>query len=219
VVTVAAGLRHFAFLNYLTPRSRKSASEQLCGLGFQTCVFSPRFDLDFKVPGVSEASANAYRAYKIRNDRFLGLGVWPNRGQRPTTRSITLTNLGSVLTYPECCVHMDVETKRFDHKLFLRALVNEVGDDPDQVTRGLRRKCEVEKGSQSHLRNWSRRWELTMARFPFALHTACDDCLESVASPTAMLSASYEHLAHKVSEELHFLVRWASHVVSGGRGL
>ena len=147
VITVAAGLRRFAFLCYLAPQPRKRLSELLSSLGFRACVFSPRFDLDFKVSRVSEASANAYKAYKLRNERFFGLGVWPNSSQEPAARSITVTNLGPALAYPECCVRMDVQTKHCDHDLFLRALVNEVGDDPGHVSWGLRRRSAVEKAS------------------------------------------------------------------------
>lgn len=216
VITVAAGLRHFAFLNHLAQQPRKMVSELLSRFGFQTTVSSARFDLDFKVSDVSAASVNAYKTFKIRNERFFGLGVWPE-GQGPPVRSVTISNLGSALGYPECCVHMDVQTKRQDHELFLRALVKEVGDRPDQVTWALRRGCVVAKASNSHLRKWQRRFELTLGRFPFALHAACDECVKSSSSPTAFLSASYERLAKDVSEELHFLVRWASRMGSGGR--
>jgi hypothetical protein len=215
VITVAAGLRHFAFLNHLAQQPRKMGSELLFRCGFQTGVFSARFDLDFKVSGVSTASLDAYKTFKIRNERFFGLGVWSSSGQGPPSQAITISNLGSALGYPECCVRMDVQTKRQDHQLFLRALVKDVGDRPDQVTWALRRRYAVTKASQSYLRQWQRRFELTLARFPFALHTACDGCLKDSSSPTAVLSASYERLAEDVSEELHFLIRWASRI--GGR--
>jgi len=217
VITVAAGLRQFAFLNHLAPQPRKRASELFSRLGFRTRVFNARFDLDFKVPGVSTASLDAYRTFQCRNKRFFGLGVWPNNGPGPTTKSITISNLGSALGYPECCVRMDVQTKRQDHQLFLRALVKEVGDRPDQVTWALRRRVAVAKASQSHLRKWQRRFELTLTRFPFALHAACDECLSGSSSPTAILSASHERLAKNVSDELVFLVRWASRIGNGGR--
>jgi hypothetical protein len=218
VISVAAGLRHFAFLNHLASQPRKMASELFSRLGFQTSVFSARFDLDFKVSDVSAASVNAYKTFKLRNERFFGLGVW-SKGQGPPARSITISNLGSALGYPECCVRMDVQTKRQDHELFLRALVKEVGDRPDQVTWALRRGRAVAKASDSHLRKWQRRFELTLGRFPFALHTACDECLKSPSSPTAILNASNERLAKHVSEELHFLVRWASRIGNGGQDL
>jgi hypothetical protein len=216
VATVAAGLRRFAFLNHLGTRSRKAASELLSSLGLRTRVFSARVDVNAKGSGVSAASAKAYNDYRLRNDRFLGLGVWPNGDGGPAFQAVTITNLGSVLEYPGCCVEMDVQTKRRDHQLALRGLVNEVGDDPAVLTRALRSRCAIEPISGTHVRKWHRRLELTAARFPFALHAACDECLKNPSSPTAVLSASYEHLAREVSEELHFLVRWASHIVSGG---
>ncbi len=217
LITVAAGLRDFAFLNHLSQQPRNTMSDLLLRSGFQTRVFSARFDLDFNVSGVSIASANAYKTLKIRNERFFGLGVWSSSGQGPPAQEVTISNLGSALRYPECCVRMDVQTKRQDHQLFLRALVKEVGDRPDQVTWALRRRRAVAKASHSHLRKWQRRFELTLGRFPFALHAACDECLKSSSSPTAILSASYERLAKDVSDELHFLIRWASRIGNGGR--
>ena len=56
-----------------------------------------------------------------------------------------------------------------------------------------------------------------LAHYPFALHNACDECLKHSDSPSAVLNRSYARLAHKVSEELHFLIRWAAHIGCGGR--
>jgi len=113
---------------------------------------------------------------------------------------------------------MGVQAKGKDYGLSLLALARGVGDDPGQVTWGLRRRLAVRKASHAHVRKWERRFQLTMARFPFVLHTACDECLECPTSATATLNGIYEGLAKEVSEELHFLVRWAAHVMSkGGR--
>jgi hypothetical protein len=215
LITVASGLRDFAFLSHLTPQARKSTVQLLQRFGLNTRFFSAQFDLDIRLPGVNAECRNAYNSYKIRNERFFGIGVcgigkaWPE--------NVTLTGVGSALGYPDCCVRMDIGTKKLDHRLFLRGLVREVGNSPEQVTWALQNGRRVEKASYSHLRSWGRRFELTMARFPFALHTACNECLQSPTSRTAALSQRYETLAKGVSEELHNLIRWAAHIGSGGR--
>ncbi len=135
--TFGLRLRHFAFLSHLTSQLRKEVFNLLSSLGFTTRIFSPRFDLDFKTPGVSKGTAQAYKAYKARNERFFGLGIWSDNGSEPSTGIVTITNIGSVLAYPECCVRMDVKTKRSDNQLFLHALVNDVGDNPDHVRHAL----------------------------------------------------------------------------------
>lgn len=217
VITVAAGARKFAFLSHLRLSERKEVSALLSTLSLQTRTLNARFDLVLSAVGVGDAAAHAYQLYRARHERFVGLGLWLNGTPQWPTREITLTKLGLLLGYPECCVNMDVQTKYRDHTLYLRALVREVGEDPSMVTHALQRRCAISKGSDYHLRKWGLRYNRTLARFPFALHAACDECLISSSSPTGKLSAAYEQLALNVSDELHFLVRWASHVAGGGR--
>jgi hypothetical protein len=219
-ITVAAGVRQFAFLCHLSSRSRKRAAQLLSTLGFATTIFAIRFDLVLEGHGIDREVAEAYRSYKCRNDRFLGIGMWADQtghtGQTAIS-AITASNLGSVLAYPECCAQMDFQTKLHDHQLFLRALIAEVGKKSQDISRALSRRYNVSKPSDTHLKKWAKRYELTLARFPFALHTACDTCLDSASSPTALLNSSYEDIARQVSEELHFLVRWGAHIGDGGR--
>jgi hypothetical protein len=217
LVTVAAGLRRFAFLNHIRPRNRKRVSEILIDLGFCTRVFTLRFDIDAKTSAVSRATADAYLEYKKRNQRFIGLGVWSAGIDEPDYRTITVSNLGLMLSYPECCDEMDIQTKRRDHQLFLQAFSRDADGEPSRISESLRRKLYVAKTSESHLRRWHRRFELTAARFPFALHTACNNCLRSSSSPTAILSKNHERLSAAVSEELYFLVQWAANILKAGR--
>lgn len=215
-VTVAAGLRDFAFLNHMTGATRERACELLSTLGFAARPCNVRFDLDVKAPGLSDPAVNAYNAYQRRHQRFLGIGLWPTATPKPMA-ALSITSLGAALGYPACCVRMDVNTKCRDHGSRLRALVAEVGDRADTVRRGLRSHLRLPGATPPACRQWERRFVRTMDRFPFALHTACDECLKSPKSATAKLSETYESLAKHVSEELHFLVRWAAHIIAERR--
>jgi hypothetical protein len=216
LVTVAAGIRQFSFLCHVRPKTRTSLSALISNLGLHSATHNARFDLKLAAPGVSGGSALAYSSFKARSERFLGIGVWSRSARRCATRNITLANLGLLLQYPGCCVQMDISTKQKDHESTLRELAREVGDDPNQITHALRRRIPIEKRGIPEVRRWAQRYQLTLARYPFALHTACDACLKSQSSPTADLSRRYEDLVSNVSDELHFLIRWAAHVGCGG---
>jgi hypothetical protein len=212
LATVAAAIRNFAFFIHLKRADRKSISAILSEQRLPCRVLNARFDIEVETRSrISAESLHAYKTFRQR-ERFYGLGVWSIDSQRPAIHEITLSKLGSVLGYPKCCVLMDVQTKQQDHRLFLEGLVKEVGDNPDCINSGLRRKVPFDKASRAHLRRWGRRYELTKGRFPFVLHAACDECLQSSSSLTGLLNAQYEALAREVSEELHFLVRWAAHL-------
>ncbi len=216
LVTVAARLREFAFLSHLKPGARVKTAAILAELGFESRVLNARFDLNVKVKNVSGESARVYRTDRARR-RFFGLGVWLVGSEKLHRCCLTLSGLGTALGYPKCCVRMDVTTKEEDHQLSLQALASEFGDDPRQISWALRRGCPIEKSSYAYLRRWERRYKLTLTRYPFALHAACDKCLKQLDSPSALLNRSFQTLAQEVSDELHFLVRWAAHIVSGGR--
>jgi hypothetical protein len=105
---------------------------------------------------------------------------------------------------------MDVRTKQRDHALFLDAVVDDVGDEPLGVQEALRARRQYGKASEDHCYEWNTRFSATRDRFPFVLHTACDDCLELDDSPSAILNRQYEEVARAVSEELHLMVRWGA---------
>jgi hypothetical protein len=109
---------------------------------------------------------------------------------------------------------MDLQTKQRDHELFLAAIVEEEGDDPERVERALSERREYSKASYDHCHEWNDRFMQALARFPFVLHTACDDCLQADQSPTGALNREYEELAAAVSPELHLMVRWGARALS-----
>jgi len=208
VVTVAAGVREFAFLTHIDSDIQSTVSQLLEseGLGARYC--SSFFDLDIELEGISIASAEAYRRVQRERLPLNGLGVWAQRTALSSCPD--LLSLGIALSYPRCCEMMDLRTKQRDHELLLAAIVEEEGDDPAIVEQALRDRREYDKASHEHCREWNDRFLQTHARFPFVLHTACDDCLRNDQSPTAILNRQYENLTLTVSEELHLMVRWGA---------
>jgi len=62
LASVTSGLRPFAFLNHLPARSRKNVSELLSSIGLPTRICNVRFDLAVRVPSLSGATVDAYKA-------------------------------------------------------------------------------------------------------------------------------------------------------------
>jgi hypothetical protein len=212
VITVAAGVREFAFLTQIDGDFKPTVAQLLiaAGLSAHSC-FSP-FDVDIEPEGISVACTEAYSRVQREMSPLNGLGVWV----KPAALSgcVGMMTLGRALGYPQCCEMMDLRTKQRDHELFLAAIVEEEGDDPERVERALRERREYSKASYDHCHGWNDRFVLTHSRFPFVLHTACDDCLRVDQSPTAILNRKYEDLVLSVSEELHLMVRWGAQALT-----
>jgi hypothetical protein len=212
IVTVAAGVREFAFLNHMDTDFQSTVAQLLEAVGLSANACSSFFDFDIEPEGISIASAEVYRRVQRERSPLNGLGVWA----QPTALSgcVGMMALGTALSYPQCCEMMDLRTKQRDHELFLSALVEEEGDDPARVAQALLERREYSKASYDHCHEWNDRFVQTLARFPFVLHTACDDCLRADQSPTAILNRQYESLVLSVSEELHLMVRWGAQALN-----
>jgi hypothetical protein len=212
VITVAAGLRDFAFLTQIDTDYQSTVAQLFRTAGLSAHPCSSPFDLDIEPEGISVASVEVYRRVQREKSPFNGLGVWA----RPAAMSdcVGMMSLGSALSYPQCCEMMDLRTKQRDHELFLAAIVEEEGDDPQRVEQALRERREYSKASYDHCHEWNDRFVQSLSRFPFVLHTACDDCLRADQSPTAILNRQYENLAVSVSDELHLMVRWGAQALS-----
>ncbi len=127
VITVAAGLREFAFLNQIDTDCQSTVAQLLrtVGLGAQPC--SSVFDLEFEPGEISMATAEAYRRVQREKSPLNGVGVWAHETAQSSCGG--MMSLGSALSYPRCCEMMDLRTKHKDHELFLAAIVEEEGDN------------------------------------------------------------------------------------------
>ena len=211
VITVAAGVRGFAFLTHIEASVQSVVAHLLETAGLTAGPCSSRFDIDFDADGISSATVETYRQVVGERDHFAGLGIW-----LPGSPSSCagMRSLGAALGYPRCCELMDLRTKQKDHALFLDAIVNSEGDEPTRVEEALRAGHQYGKATEDHCDRWETRFAATCDIFPFVLHTACDDCLDSGNSPSGVLNRQYEEIAIAVSAELHLMVRWGARALS-----
>jgi hypothetical protein len=207
VLTVAAGIRSFTFLNHLNKARWTSTSAVLSTFGLECAPCDAYFDYELDA-GVPDALVDLYVKRQLKYP-LRGLGVWSPGSARP---SIPLSGLGAALQYPQCCEAMDSRTKAHDHSVTLSQLCEDNGGKRKAI------KSALESGTISlawteQRANWEGMLNITRAKFPFALHTACDDCIAAGdLSATAALSKLYERLTLAVSPELHLMVRWACEV-------
>jgi hypothetical protein len=209
-VTVAAGLRDFAFLTHIDAEVQPSITDLIRRNGLLAEPCSSAFDIDIEPEGIAAATVEVYKRAQRESRPLSGLGLWSPH----LSACVGMTALGGALSYPPCCEMMDLRTKQRDHELFLASIVEEEGDEPARVKQALLERREYSKASYDHCHEWNDRFAQTLSRFPFVLHTACDDCLQVDQSPTANLNREYEDLAASVSPELHLMVRWGARALS-----
>lgn len=214
VITVAAGSRHFAFLSSIEASVRPEVIRLLEAAGVTAGPCSSRFDIELEMDHVSPATVERYRQVIGERDPLCGLGIWRRSA---AVSCANMSTLGASLGYPNCCEQMDLETRQKDHALFLEAVVDTEGDIPSRIEEALRARREYAKATEDHCRQWDERFATTRQLFPFVLHTACDECLESGNSPSGVLNSQNEEIAIAVSEELHLMVRWGARVANDYR--
>lgn len=211
VITVAAGVREFAFLTHIDASAQTVVAHLLQEAGLAADPCCSRFDINFEAEGISLTTIETYRQVVGERDPLSGLGIW-----LPGSPSACagMRSLGTALCYPHCCELMDLRTKQKDHALFLKSMVDCEGDEPTRVEKALRSRRQYGKATEEHIDQWEKRFAATHDTFPFVLHTACDDCLKSSNSPSGMLNRQHEEIAISVSEELHLMIRWGARVLS-----
>jgi hypothetical protein len=200
LLTVAAGLRRFCFLTHIQQEESPIVTAVLPTLGLTCGVCKAKLNCELDVDAPPDV-LEAFRAYESRNPLF-GLGVAKSRvdfGDAP---------LGIVLGYPKCCSDMDERTKAYDRSAALRLLIENKGGDYAAV------KAELADGNGAptphtdHREEWDRRFDRTHEVFPFALHTACDECLDGGdPGPSGVLSRRYEAMVRAAAPELFDTVR------------
>ena len=198
LLTVPAGLRPFCLLTHIEEADVYLASAVLPTLGLHCGQCNVSFDYDLEVDAPPDVIA-AYKAYEAK-DLLQGLGVATKRiefGSAP---------LGIALGYPKCCSDMDESTKSHDRSAALRLLIEAKKRDFAAVKEALAGR-ELPQVSTDRKEAWDRRFDRTRDLFPFALHTACDDCIgKGTVSPTGIISDRYEALVRAASPELHTAV-------------
>jgi hypothetical protein len=197
LMTVAAGLRSFCLLTHIREAELPLATAALpvVGLTCGVCKASFNYDLDVDAP---PEILEAFRAYEARHPLY-GLGVAKSRVDFGDT------SLETVLGYPKCCSELDHSTKAFDRSATLRLLIDSKGGDYAAVIAELAREnTTIPTPRTGRSEAWDRRFDRTHNIFPFALHTACDRCLESGSkSPSGVLSRRYEAIVRAAAPDLY----------------
>jgi hypothetical protein len=125
LLTVAAGLRPFSFLNHLDKKHWEDTAQLLAEFGLTCAPFNADFDYELDVIG-PDAAIQAYIEHELKHP-LDGLGVWSAGEARS---SVGLSELGSLLCYPSCCSAMDCRTKAHDHSVTLQQLIDDADEDP-----------------------------------------------------------------------------------------
>ncbi len=198
LLTVPAGLRPFCLLTHIEEADFYLASAVLPKFGLHCGRCNVSFDYDLDVDAPPDVIA-AYKAYEARH-LLPGLGVAMKKiefGSVP---------LGIALSYPQCCSDMDESTKAHDRSTALRLLIEAKKGDFAVVKEALA-GGELPQVATEWKEAWGRRFDRTLDLFPFALHTACDDCIgKGSVSPTGLISGRYEALVRAAAPDLHTAV-------------
>ncbi len=196
LLTVPAGLRPFCFLTHVEEADYYLAAAVLPNFGLYCNVCKVKFSHDLKVD-LPQDVADAFNAYEMRSP-LMGLGVATSR------IDFSSSGLGLSLCYPKCCADMDERTKAHVRSLALLQFVEAKGGDFAAVKNALAAGETVPDGSTELREAWDRRLDRTRELFPFAVHTACDECLDGgVNSPTGLISQGYEKMTKIVAPDLH----------------
>ena len=134
------------------------------------------------------------------------LWVFLDQADRASVKKGEVDSPGVLLDYPECCLAARRLRIKMMSEAYLDGLVKAVGLDSKAIAKAVVKNEKVEidcpwldaaVASDTKSRG----------RFPFVLHHACSNCLESANSPSARLNDVYEEIALKISPELHERLR------------
>jgi hypothetical protein len=196
LLTVPAGLRPFCLLTHVDEADYYFLAAVLPTFGLYCGVCEVKFSRDLEVD-LPQDVIDAFNAYEMRSP-LQGLGVATRRIDFPSGE------LGLALCYPKCCSDMDERTKAQDRSMALRQFVEARGGDFVKVKNALAAGETVPNCSTEIREAWDRRFERTRELFPFAVHTACDECLEAgIRSPTGLISQRYEEMTKIAAPDLH----------------
>jgi hypothetical protein len=111
------------------------------------------------------------------------------------------SDAGRVLQYPACCVRENIEEIRLVNESFLKALIKQVGENPQKIKAALKNNVSVELDIPDSIARGGN-VELTNKQYPFVFHVACNSCLSSSDSPSATLNSHYQQLATDIDPKL-----------------
>jgi hypothetical protein len=204
LMSVASGLRQvaaFGFHNLSTEGFARDLKDKVANLGLRTLLTGPipnNRSLDLQ--GIDDSILDVIRKEdeeRSRRNKTILLWVFSAVGSKDRILEVVKGNApsGILLGYPQCCVDHNSALGRQGDLAFCQAILKAVGNDPESVLKALREDLKVEVENCA--------WESdnpvrTDTKFPYLLHIACDACLGSDESPSALLNLEL----HKLAEEI-----------------
>lgn len=134
---------------------------------------------------------------------WLCSGTEQRKALKQQLPSLTKRQAGRLLGYPECCIDFDVNIGARAEAAFIEAIIKKVGEDHTAIRQALKTNLEVEIEDEAFESNNVPR---TDQKFPFVLHIACDKCLSSDDSPSALLNREYESFAAELDDDFHHIL-------------
>ena len=203
VLTVASGLRRVGVLEtwgQRLPQTRERMIANGLATSVATCVWSS-IERPVETPHRVVLRALDERRVAGKPKHVLWLYATAAERERYRQPSHTQQQAGGLLGYPPCCIAFESSVMGLLPKAQLESLIAEVGEDDAALTRALRVTGELPAPKIPLPDNALR----TEQRYPFALHVACDACLEDGGSATAAINARYSELAMQVDAGFHAL--------------
>lgn len=205
LLTVPAGVRPVAVLGVAQPKEYEGflvrLKDILGNFGLHSLFAKP-------IPATYEGSAlphevnEIFREHSSRSDAQYSplLWVYQTPQIRRDVRAVEKCEVeaGILLDYPKCCVAEDKARKLRGHDIFAKAIIQKVGDAPDAVRQALEADLGVEVDDEAFDTTNAKR---TAEQFPFVFHIACETCLQTPGSSTAVLDNEYRSLAKAIDRD------------------
>jgi hypothetical protein len=132
------------------------------------------------------------------------LWLYGSKQLRDDHRHATMSQqqAGQTLGYPQCCIEFESSIMARLPEAQLQVLIAEAGADETNLLAAFKRRRQIAVGKLPPLPDNALRTE---QQYPFALHVACNDCLNKSGSPTALLDARNNELVKDMDAGLHDL--------------
>jgi hypothetical protein len=203
VLTVGSGLRTIGVLEtwgQRLPQIRDRMINHGMATSVSTCVWSS-IERPVGTPHRAVLRALDERRVAGKPKHVLWLYAGPQEREQYRQTSFTQQQAGQLLGYPPCCVAFESRVMEQLPQAQLEALIAETGGDDARLMDHLGRVGKLAAPKIALPDNALR----TEQRLPFALHVACDACLDDSDSASAVLNAEYGELARRVDARFHAL--------------
>ena len=203
VLTVASGLRRVGVLEtwgQRLPQIRERMIANGLATSVATCVWSS-IERPAETPHREVLQALDERRVAGKPKHVLWLYSTATEREQYRQPSFTQQQAGALLGYPPCCIAFESSVMGLLPKAQLDALIAEVGEDDAALMRAVRGKSALAAPKVPLPDNALRTEKL----YPFALHVACNACLNDPGSPTAAINSRFSELALQVDAAFHAL--------------